>query len=284
MVDHAATKQSSATADAHESRELGARNIGRVNWIGLQTLYLKETKRFMKVWAQTLAAPAVTTILFMVIFSLALGGRGRMVADMPYGQFLAPGLIVMAILQNAFANTSSSILIAKVQGNIVDTLMPPMSALELTIGFVMGGVTRGVLVGMSVCTAFVFMPGIDMSVSHIWAVLYFAFAASMMLSLMGVLTGVWAEKFDHSAAVTNFVIAPLSLLSGTFYSIERLSEGWQIFSSINPFFYLIDGFRYGFIDRADSDLTVGVMFTLAINIVLMFVVYTVFKRGYRLKA
>lgn len=284
MVDHAATKQSSATVDAHESRELGARNIGRVNWIGLQTLYLKETKRFMKVWAQTLAAPAVTTILFMVIFSLALGGRGRMVADMPYGQFLAPGLIVMAILQNAFANTSSSILIAKVQGNIVDTLMPPLSALELTIGFVMGGVTRGVLVGMSVCTAFVFMPGIDMSVSHIWAVLYFAFAASMMLSLMGVLTGVWAEKFDHSAAVTNFVIAPLSLLSGTFYSIERLSEGWQIFSSINPFFYLIDGFRYGFIDRADSDLTVGVMFTLAINIVLMFVVYTVFKRGYRLKA
>lgn len=263
---------------------LGARTIGHVNWIGLQTLYLKETKRFMKVWAQTLAAPAVTTILFMVIFSLALGGRGRMVADMPYGQFLAPGLIVMAILQNAFANTSSSILIAKVQGNIVDTLMPPLSALELTIGFVMGGVTRGVLVGMSVGLAFALMPGISLSVSHVWAVIYFSLAASTMLSLMGVLTGVWAEKFDHSAAVTNFVIAPLSLLSGTFYSVERLSEGWQVFSSINPFFYLIDGFRYGFIDRADSDLTVGVTFTLLINLALITTVYLVFKKGYRLKA
>lgn len=263
---------------------LGARTIGRVNWIGLQTLYLKETRRFMKVWAQTLAAPAVTTILFMVIFSLALGGRGRMVADMPYAQFLAPGLIVMAILQNAFANTSSSILISKVQGNIVDTLMPPLSALELTIGFVLGGITRGVVVGLSVGLAFVAMPGVSMEISHVWPVLYFSLAASAMLSLVGVLTGVWAEKFDHSAAITNFVIAPLSLLSGTFYSIERLSEGWQIFSSVNPFFYLIDGFRYGFIDRADSDLAVGVTYTLVINIMLIFAVYQVFKKGYRLKA
>ncbi|MBL4640029.1 MAG: ABC transporter permease, partial [Kordiimonadaceae bacterium] len=216
----------------------------------------------MKVWTQTLLAPAVTTILFMVIFSLALGGRDRMVADMPYAQFLAPGLILMAILQNAFANTSSSILIAKVQGTIVDSLMPPLSALELTIGYTLGGITRGIVVGMSVTLAFVLMPGTTIAVHHVWAILYFAFAASTMLSLIGVLTGIWAEKFDHSAAITNFVIAPLSLLSGTFYSIERLSEGWQIFSSLNPFFYLIDGFRYGFIDRADSDLLLGVNYTL----------------------
>jgi len=264
--------------------ELGTRTIGWVNWVGLKTLYLKETKRFMKVWTQTLLAPAVTTILFMVIFSLALGGRGRMVEGMSYGQFLAPGLVVMAILQNAFANTSSSILISKVQGNIIDSLMPPLSALELTIGFVMGGVTRGIVVGLSVSTAFILMPGVSMAISHVWAVLYFALAASAMLSLVGVLAGIWAEKFDHSAAITNFVIAPLSLLSGTFYSIERLSEGWQAFSSINPFFYLIDGFRYGFIDRADSNLMVGVLFTLGFNIVLTAAVYLVFKKGYRLKA
>lgn len=273
---------------AHKSTEtypaLGARTIGRVNWIGLQTLYLKETKRFMKVWAQTLGAPAVTTILFMVIFSLALGGNGRSVAGMPFSQFLAPGLIVMAIIQNAFANTASSILIAKVQGNIVDTLMPPLSALELTIGFALGGMTRGVAVGLSVYVAFLLMPGVNMSISHVWAVVYFSVAASAMLSLMGVLTGIWAEKFDHSAAITNFVIAPLSLLSGTFYSVERLSEGWQVFSSINPFFYLIDGFRYGFIGRADSDLALGVGFTLLVNVVLVFAVYYVFKKGYRLKA
>lgn len=265
-------------------RDLGTRTIGRVNWIGLQTLYLKETRRFMKVWAQTLAAPAVTTILFMVIFSLALGGRGRMVADMPYAQFLAPGLIVMSMIQNAFANTSSSILIAKLQGNIVDTLMPPLSALELTIGYLMGGVTRGLLVGLSVAAAFILMPGVDLAVVNLGAIVYFAFAASMMLSLAGVLTGVWAEKFDHASAITNFIIAPLSLLSGTFYSIERLSAGWQIFSSVNPFFYLIDGFRYGFIGTADSNLMVGVIFTLTLNLILLAAVYLVFRNGYRLKA
>ncbi|NVJ71226.1 MAG: ABC transporter permease [Alphaproteobacteria bacterium] len=264
--------------------ELGGRTIGAVNWVGLWTLYGRETRRFMKVWAQTLAAPAVTTILFMVIFTLALGGQGRMVADMPYGQFLAPGLIVMAVIQNAFANTSSSILISKVQGNIVDTLMPPLSALELTLGFVAGGVTRGLLVGLSVGFAFVLMPGVSMQIEHFWAVAYFALAASFMLSLVGVLTGVWAEKFDHSAVITNFVIAPLSLLSGTFYSIERLSTGWQVFSHANPFFYLIDGVRYGFIGRADSDLMAGVVYTLVLNIVLTLIVYRVFKTGYRLKA
>lgn len=264
--------------------ELGARTIGAVNWLGLWTLYARESRRFMKVWTQTLLAPAVTTILFMIIFSLALGGRGRMIADMPYAQFLAPGLILMAILQNAFANTSSSILIAKVQGTIVDSLMPPLSALELTIGYTLGGITRGIVVGLSVGCAFFLMPDVSLAPSHLWAIIYFAFAASTMLSLIGVLTGVWAEKFDHSAAITNFVIAPLSLLSGTFYSIERLSEGWQIFSSINPFFYMIDGFRFGFIGHADSDITTGVYFTLALNLLLIFWVYRVFQKGYRLKA
>lgn len=273
-----------ATEVQNKYHELGYRSIGRVNWLGLWTLYARESRRFMKVWAQTLAAPAVTTILFMIIFSLALGGRGRMVADMPYAQFLAPGLMVMAMLQNAFANTSSSILIAKVQGNIVDTLMPPLSALELTLGFVAGGITRGLLVGLSVGFAFFLMPGVPVEVHSLWPILYFSFAASMMLSLIGVLTGVWAEKFDHSAAITNFVIAPLSLLSGTFYSIERLSDGWQIFSSINPFFYMIDGFRYGFIGMSDSSLSTGVAYTLALNILLTIWVYVVFKRGYRLKA
>ncbi len=273
-----------ATDVKNSYSEPGTRSIGAVNWVGLWTLYTRESRRFMKVWAQTLAAPAVTTILFMVIFSLALGGNGRVVAGLPYAQFLAPGLIVMAILQNAFANTSSSILISKVQGNIVDTLMPPLSALELTIGFVGGGITRGLVVGLSVATAFTFMPGIPMQVHHIWPILYFGLAASLMLSLMGVLTGVWAEKFDHSATITNFVVAPLSLLSGTFYSIERLSDGWQTFSSINPFFYMIDGFRYGFIDRADSNLSTGILYTLTINLVLTLVVYRVFKKGYRLKA
>ncbi|WP_374765095.1 ABC transporter permease [Yunchengibacter salinarum] len=262
----------------------GQRSIGLVNWLGLYTLYMRETRRFMKVWAQTLAAPAVTTILFMVIFNLALGGDARVVADMPYSTFLAPGLMVMAMIQNGFANTSSSILIAKIQGNIVDTLMPPLSALELTIGYLAGGVTRGVAVGLCVGLVFWAMPGISVTIHHIWPVIYFSISASMMMALMGALTGVWAQKFDHAAAIQNFIIAPLSLLSGTFYSISRLDESWQTFSHLNPFFYLIDGYRYGFIDRADSNLTTGVLYTLAINLVLVATVYWVFKRGYKLKA
>lgn len=272
--------QSSPETEIH----FGSKSIGAVNWIGLRTLYAKETRRFMKVWTQTLGAPAVTTILFMVIFSLALGGRGRTALDIPFSQFLAPGLMVMAILQNAFANTSSSILIAKVQGNIVDVLMPPLNAAELTVGFVAGGITRGLAVGVSVGLAFLLMPGVDVTVHHLWAVLFFAVSASCMLSLVGILTGVWADKFDHAAAITNFVIAPLSLLSGTFYSIKRLPEAWQGVSQLNPFFYLIDGFRYGFIGRADSDLTLGILYISALNVLLMIIVYRVFKSGYRLKA
>ena len=264
--------------------DFGARVIGTVNWVGLQTLYMKEIRRFLKVWSQTLGAPAVTTVLFMVIFDLDLVGRGRTSGDMPFAQFLAPGLIVMAMLQNAFANTSSSLLIAKVQGNIIDVLMPPLNAAELTAGFIAGGVTRGLLVGASVGIVFALMPGVALAPINLWAILYFSVSACVMLACAGALTGVWADKFDHAAAITNFVIAPLSLLSGTFYSISRLPEEWQVFSSINPFFYLIDGFRYGFINQADSDLTVGALYILGLNIVLLVWVYRVFKTGYRLKA
>lgn len=274
----------SGSQQSDRQPEFGSRVIGTVNWIGLQTLYMKEIRRFMKVWSQTLGAPAVTTVLFMVIFDLALGGRGRTTGDLPFGQFLAPGLIVMAMLQNAFANSSSSILIAKVQGNIVDVLMPPLNAAELTAGFIAGAVTRGLLVGVFVGIVFALLPGVPFMPKHLWAIVYFSVAACTLLASAGALTGVWADKFDHAAAVTNFVIAPLSLLSGTFYSISRLPEGWQMFSSVNPFFYFIDGFRYGFIGQADSDLMVGVLYTLGLNIALLVWVYRVFKTGYRLKA
>ena len=259
------------------------RAYGAVNWLGLWTLYKREVGRFMKVWMQTLAAPAVTTILFMVIFSLALG-RDRQVVGTSFANFLAPGLIIMAVIQNAFANTSSSLLISKVQGNIVDTLMPPLSALELTIGFIAGGITRGVAVGLSVAFAFVLMPGVTLEIAHFWAILYFTLAATVMLAALGILTGVWAEKFDHAAVITNFIIAPLSLLSGTFYSIERLGPMWQTISHLNPFFYLIDGFRYGFIDRADSVLMNGIVYTFILNVVLCALCYVIFRTGYRLKS
>ena len=261
----------------------GAPRIGTTNWYGLWTMYQKETRRFLKVWTQTVAAPCFTTLLFLAIFTMALGGAGRMAAGVDFTSFLAPGLVVMAVLQNAYQNPSSSIMIGKVQGSIVDVLMPPLSAGELMIAYVGGGVTRGLLVGTALALTFWAVPGVEMSIQHLWAVVYFFVSASVMMSLVGVLTGIWAEKFDHTAAIMNFVVTPLSLLSGTFYSITRLPEALQTVSYFNPFFYMIDGFRYGFIGHADGNLMAGVALTLAINTIMWVWGYTWLKTGYNLK-
>ena len=213
---------------------LRARHIGLINGRGLWTLYLKEIHRFLKVWMQALAAPMITTLLFLAIFTLAFGDRVRTVGDLPFDQFLAPGLIMMAMVQGAFANNSSSLLISKVQNNIFDVLMPPLSSHELTFAFTMAGVTRGLFVGASTTIGMVIF--VDMSVANIWVVFYFAFMASLFLSLLGLIGGIWADKFDHIAAITNFIITPLAFLSGTFYSIERLPGIWNDFAHLNPFF------------------------------------------------
>jgi ABC-2 type transport system permease protein len=257
------------------------RIIGAVNWRGLWTLYLKEVRRFLNVFTQTLLAPVVTTLLFLAIFALALGGAGRQAAGVPFVEFLAPGLIMMTMMQNAFANTSSSLLIAKVQGNIVDVLMPPLSAAELTLGIAGGGVTRGLAVGLAAGLAmWVFVP---LRIHDPAILLFHAVNAALMLSLLGMIGGIWAEKFDHIAAVTNFVITPLSFLSGTFYSIERLPQAWQIVAHFNPFFFLIDGMRYGFIGRADSVIALGLIVVPTVNALLWLLAHRMFATGYRLK-
>lgn len=264
------------------ARPLGPRTFGAVNWRGLWTLYVKEVRRFLNVFTQTLLAPMVTTLLFLAIFALALGGAGRAVAGVDFISFLAPGLIMMTLMQNSFANTSSSIVISKVQGNIVDILMPPLSAGELTLGLAGGGVTRGLMVGLAAGLGMaIFVP---MRPHDPLALAYFAVNGALMLSLLGLIGGIWAEKFDHIAAVTNFVITPFSFLSGTFYSIERLPETWQFVAHVNPFFYLIDGFRYAFIGRADGSLAAGAACVLAVNVALWAVTHRLFASGYRLKA
>lgn len=256
--------------------------LGDVNVIGLWTLYAKEVRRFLKVITQTILAPVVTTLVFLAIFSVALGADRPAVEDVAFIDFLAPGLAVMAIVQNAFANTSSSIMIAKVQGNIVDYLMPPLSAGELLFGVVMGGVTRGMLVGSVVWLGT--LPFAAMQPAHLWAVLYFALMASLMLSILGFLTALWAEKFDHMAAVTNFVITPLSFLSGTFYSIDRLPELFHGVALANPFFHMIDGVRYGFTDHSDGSILAGALFLALVNTALWFLALRLVRIGYRLKA
>jgi ABC-2 type transport system permease protein len=258
------------------------RAVGRVNWMGFWTLYRKEVQRFLNVFMQTLAAPMVTALLFFAIFNLALGRAVETAGGVAYPEFLAPGLIMMTLVQNAFANSSSSILISKVQGNIVDVLMPPLSAGELTLAYALGAVTRGVLVGVAVLIGL--LPFVDISIHDPFMVLYFAFMASLMLGLVGIIGGIWAEKFDHIAAVQNFVITPLSFLSGTFYSIERLPESWHIAAFVNPFFYMIDGLRYGFIGNADGNVVVGALMVLVVNAALLALAYRMVSVGYKLKA
>lgn len=255
--------------------------IGRVNWLGLWTHYVKEVRRFWKVAFQTLVAPMVTTLLFLAIFSLALGRAVETVRGVPFEVFLAPGLIVFAIIQNSFANTSSSMLIAKIQGNIVDLLMPPLTPAELTIGFVAAGVTRGVLV--AVLVGVVMWLATPLAVDNIWIVAFFAVSSSLMLSLLGLMTAIWADKFDNVASITNFIIMPLSFLSGTFYSIERLPDFWHTAAQFNPFFYMIDGFRAGFIGSSDAPILTGIIVTTAINVALWVGCHMMFATGYKLK-
>ena len=259
-----------------------ARQYTGMNWLGLRTLLEREVRRFIKVSAQTLIAPLITTILYISVFALAMGGRGAPIGGIPYIEFLAPGLIMMGVINNAFQNASSSLIIAKVQGNSVDFLMPPLSALELTIAFIGGAAARGIIVGLASLVAVA--PFADVTPDHWWAVLLFIVAASVIFGAMELLGGIWADKFDHMAAVQNFVIMPLTMLSGTFYPIGRLPEPFVTISHFNPFFQMIDGFRYGFTGHAESDLWFGGLMSLAITLALCVVCWRWLKAGYKLKA
>ncbi len=261
---------------------LGVRRFGQVNWQGLRTLAEREVRRFLAVYSQTVMAPVMTAVLFMVVFTLAFGeGRGDSLG-VSFAQFLAPGVLMMTVIQNAFANTSSSLIIAKVQGNIVDTLMPPLSPAELLAGYVIGGLARGAL--CAVVVGVIVFPVVGVGLAHpIWAVV-FVVSASLMLSLIGLLAAIYSDRFDQMAAITNFVVTPLSFLSGTFYSIDRLPPAFQTLSHANPFFYLIDGFRYGALGRSDAEPWIGLLLTLVVNVLLALLAWRWLATGYRLKS
>ena len=257
--------------------------LAGVNWGGLETLYIKEVRRFFKVQMQTVWAPAVTTLLYLAIFTVALGRGGRTVMGVHFADFIAPGLIVMAMIQNAFANASFSLLVGKMQGNIVDYLMPPLSTGELIAGLVGAAVTRAFLVGIAVWLAMLLWPGVHVRIEHPVWVFWFGLMGALMLSFLGLLTSLWADKFDHAAAVTNFVVTPLSLLSGTFYSIHQLAPSFQAVSHANPFFYVISGFRYGFLGISDSPIPVGAIVLLVLNVALWALCYALIRRGWKIK-
>lgn len=258
------------------------RKISRLNYIGLLTLIKREVGRFLNVYTQTIIAPVVTTLLFYTVFALAFGGLTRTIGGLSYMEFLAPGLIMMTMVQNSFANTSSSIVISKVQGNIVDVLMPPLSSVELYAGFVTGSVVRGLTVGL-VTTAVmaVFVP---LHIHSLPLVLLYGFLGTFMLGSIGLAAGIWSEKFDHIAAVTNFIVTPLTFLSGTFYSIEQLPGVWHVIATYNPFFYMIDGFRSGFIGHADGNILIGIALLCVINFLLAALILLMLRTGYKIKA
>jgi ABC-2 type transport system permease protein len=257
--------------------------IRSVNWGGLRALYVKEVRRFFKVQLQTIWAPALTTLLYLIIFTVALGRQGKTVLGAPFADFIAPGLIIMGMMNNAFANSSFALLAGKIQGTIIDYLMPPLSNLELLAGLTGGAVTRAVLVGLTIWGAMAFWPGVHVTPHHLWAIIVFGLLGSLMLALAGLLTSIWSEKFDHNAAVTNFVVAPLTLLSGTFYSVDNLSPGFAALSHANPFFYAISGFRYGFVGEADSPVGMGVLVLVSVNIVLGVTTYLLLRSGWKIK-
>ncbi len=287
-----ASSSQSGDENAHIQRRFSPRGvpvIQGINRIGLWSLYMKEVRRFLKVQTQTIWAPAVTTLLFLIIFSVALGRSGREVLGVPFSSFVAPGLIVMGMMQNSFANSSFSLLSGKIQGTIIDLLMPPLSEGELMAGIVAAAVTRAVVVGCSVALAMLLWPGVDLSVAHAWAIIWFGLMGAIMLALLGLMTSIWSEKFDHNAAITNFVVAPLSLLSGTFYVIDNLAPAFQMVSRLNPFFYVISGFRYGFLDQSDIGAGQGAVVQAAIglgifNLILGLIAYKLLKSGWKIKS
>ncbi len=259
---------------------IAPRQLGAVNWLGLWTLYQKEVRRFLKVTAQTVIGPLVMSLLFLAIFAVALGSRRGEVDGVAYIVFLAPGLIMMSMAQNAFANASSSLLIAKTQGTIVDLLMAPLRPVELVLAFTLSAMTRGILVGLVIGLAM--LPFVSLSMPHPGLILFHAMAASSLLGLLGILAGLWAERMDGLAAVTNFAIAPLTFLSGTFYAITDLPQGLQTALALNPFFHMIDGFRQGFIGQNSTDIN-GIGIMLGCNIAAFWICHLAVARGWRIK-
>lgn len=258
------------------------RPMGSFNRVGLITIIQREVGRFMSVYMQTIVAPVVTSLLFFSVLALAFGSDRPDIGGVPYLEFLAPGLVMMTMVQNAFANSSSSMVIAKVQGNIVDILLPPVGAFEIYSGYIIGALLRGLSVGVAAGVVMSFI--VPMGVHSFGAILLFAVLGNMLLGSMGLAGGIWSEKFDHIAAVTNFVVTPLTFLSGTFYSIERLPHIFNELAHYNPFFHMIDGFRYGFIGYADGSLLMGVVILIISNLLMTGLCLWMLKTGYKIKS
>ena len=268
--------------ELNKKYQLGVRKFGFINWIGFKSLWLKECNRFLVVWQQTLLSPLVSSLLFLSVLSLALGNNREDVFGYSFISFLAPGLIAMSILTQSFSHSVSSLMIGKIQGNIVDMLYAPLSALEVTMAIILAALTRSFLIAL--ISIGVFSLIVEIPINNIYYIFIFGFLSAFILGSLGFITGLWAEKFDHTATVTNFIITPLSFLSGVFYSIDKLPNFFQIISHINPFFYMIDGFRCGFLGKSDGSTSVGLIYLTILSVIMWYLAFFLYKKGYKIKS
>jgi ABC-2 type transport system permease protein len=268
--------------ELNKKYQIGTRRFGFINWIGFKSLWIKECNRFMVVWQQTLLSPLVSSLLFLSVLSLALGNNKGDVLGHSFISFLAPGLIAMSILTQSFSHSVSSLIIGKIQGNIVDMLYAPLSALEVSMAIILAAITRSLLI--AIISIAVFSLIVEIPINNIFYIIFFGFLSSFILGSLGFITGLWAEKFDHTATITNFIITPLSFLSGVFYSIDKLPIFFQTISHINPFFYMIDGFRYGFLGASDGPIAVGIIYLTILSFIMWFIAFYLYKKGYKIKS
>lgn len=256
-------------------------NNNNFNYYGTYSLFKKEVLRFLKVYHQTLFSPTVNALLLLAIFALSLGNNVHQVGVVPFKEFMAAGLIMMVAMQNAFANSSSSLTMGKVMGHIIDYLIPPIGPGGFLTAFALASVLRGILVGIITMAAIAFF--VPLSFFNIFYAIFCIFFASLFLGLLGILCGILSDSFDQMSAITSYFITPLTFLSGTFYSTNNLPEFWKNVAHLNPFFYMIDGFRYGITGYHDGSLVGGAITILTCNIVLILVIYKLLKIGYRIK-
>ncbi len=261
--------------------KIGVRRF-TINWIGFYSLYCKETLRFLSVFGQTIVGPIVTAILFLVVISLAIGTERSNVLGVEFIIFLAPGLIAMQFISQSFAHSSSSILMGKVMGNIVDLIGAPLSAAEVTLAIILAAITRAIIICFLSIVIFSFFIQID--IQNFYTLFVYLFLSSFILGAAGIIAGLWADKFDHMATVTNFIIVPLSFLSGTFFSMEKLPELIQKIAFFNPFFHMIDGFRFSFIGSSDGSIFFGIIYLFSLSIIIWFIAFLLYKKGYKIRS
>ncbi len=262
--------------------QIGNRRFGLINWIGTYSLFKKEVLRFLTVSGQTLFGPILTSILFLTVISLAVGDQRTEVLGVPYIKFLACGLIMMQVIQQSFAHSSSSLMMGKMMGTITDVVHSPLSSPEVVFAITFASAARGLLIATASTLIFTFF--IDLSIQSLLLWFVYLFLGGLLMGSLGIIVGLYADKFDQMSTVTNFIIVPLSFLSGTFYSIDKLPSFLKLISNYNPFFHMIDGFRYAFIGQLDGSVTFGLSILTFLSLLVTYFAYLLVHKGYKIKS